>query len=183
MILKEYLDTRIRGWLPKDHSLAYSKKPLSSRWKNPYLITLTVFVLITAVFVTYGGVQTYLRYNNPKIDITSSYYQKILNSSIARIGDVVEVKVQVYWHGYLIPEFKRDIRIVDSFPENTFQLIEGSNTFRASGYGGSYEIRYLLKITSLLSANIELPEPKLYLDAIEVPLNRVDTNSKIQILP
>jgi hypothetical protein len=136
-----------------------------------------------AVFVAHLGVQLYLRYSNPRLDVTSSYYQKTLNSSIAKVGNVVEVKVQIYWHGHVIPEFKREVKIVDSFPENNFQLAEGSNIHEASGYGGSYQIRYLLKVTNSQPTNVELPEPRLYLDNAEILLNKVDSNLCLQILP
>lgn len=126
------------------------------------------------------GVQTYLRYSNPQLDITGGYYEKTVNCSTASIGDIVEVNVRVYWHGYVIPEFKRDVKIVDPFPENNFILAIESNVYESSGYGGSYQFKYLLKVIGEESVSIELPKPRLYLDNSEILLSGDSTVLELQ---
>jgi hypothetical protein len=175
---KKSIENHIRGWLPKESSVAYEKLS-KSRWKRPYWITFIMLVLVAAAFVAYIGVQTCLRYSNPQLDLTSSYFEKTVNCSVASIGDVIEVSVQVYWHGYIIPECKRDVKIVDSFPKNNFQLVDGNNIYESNGYGGSYQLKYLLKIIGNESANVELPKPLLYLDNYEIPLQ--GTNSVLEL--
>ena len=119
MNAKKSLESRIRGWLPKEPIAAYANKPLKPRWRKPARIALTLVAVMSLAFVTYTGVQTYLRYINPQADVTASYYEKSLNCSTASVGDVVEVKVLVGWHGYVIPEFKREVKIIDPIPKAT----------------------------------------------------------------
>lgn len=76
MNVKEYLENRVRGWLPKEPSRAFPQKNLKPRWRNPYWITLTLVVVVALAGVVYLGVNTYLRYSNPLMDITASYYEK-----------------------------------------------------------------------------------------------------------
>jgi hypothetical protein len=91
-----------------------------------------------------------------------------VNCSTASVGDIVEVNVQVYWHGYVFPEFKRDVKIVDSFPESNFRLITEGDVYESTGYGGSYQLKYSLKVVEGEGVSVELPEPRLYLDTVEV---------------
>ena len=107
--------------------MAYSNKPLKPRWRKPTWIAFTLVVLVALAFATYTGVQTYLRYSNPQADVTASYFEKSLNCSTASVGDVVEVKVLVGWHGYVIPEFKREVKIIDPSPKAIFNsLVEAT---------------------------------------------------------
>ena len=170
MTPKKYVENRIRGWLPKESSLSYALKASKPRWRKPTWIAFTLVAVIALAFVTFAGVQTYLRYSNPRLDVTNSYYEKSLNCSTASVGDVVEVKVLVGWHGYVIPEFKREVKIVDPFPENNFELVGGSNTYQYRGYGGGDQFKYLLKVIGDDAISVELPKPRLYLDSIEIPL-------------
>jgi len=104
------------------------------------------------------------------MDTTACYYEKMVNCSTVSVGDVVEVNVQVCWHGYVFPEFKRDVKIVDSFPESNFRLINEGNVYESSGYGGSYQLKYFLRIVEGEGVSVELPKPRLYLDNVEVSL-------------
>jgi hypothetical protein len=151
--------------------MAIARKTLKQRWRNPYWITLTLVVGVALAYVVYFGVNTYVRYSNPLMDITASYYEKTVNGTTVNVGDVVEVKVLVGWHGYVIPEFKRDVRIVDPFPEGYFTLESGTNVYESSGYGGSHQLKYLLRIVGGEGLSIELPKPKLHLDNVEIPLS------------
>jgi hypothetical protein len=170
MTLKKNLQQIIRGWLPKEHIVAYANKPLKPRWRKPYRIALTLVALVALAFATYVGVQTYLRYSDPQLDVTTSYFEKTLNCSSASVGDVVEVKTRVGWHGYVIPEFKRDVKIVDQFPESRFALVNGTNVYEYKGYGGSDQFTYELRVIAEEGV-VELPKPRLYLDNVEIPLS------------
>jgi len=170
----------IRGWLPKEKSLAYMHKSSKSRWRKPYWIALTLVSVVVLSGFTFLGVNTYLRYSNPAMDTTACYYEKTVNCSTASVGDIVEVNVQVYWHGYVFPEFKRDVTIVDSFPESNFIIINGGNVYESSGYGGSYQLKYLLKVVEGEGVSVELPEPRLYLDNLEVSPEGTSPALKLQ---
>jgi hypothetical protein len=169
MNVKKSLENLIRGWLPKEPSRAVAHETLKPRWRNPYWLTLTLVVAVALAGVVYFGVNTYLRYSNPLMDITASYYEKTVNSTTANVGDVIEVKVLVGWHGYVIPEFKRDVKVVDSFPESRFVLVNGTSVYEYKGYGGSDQFTYELRV--IAEGNVvELPKPRLYLDNVEIPL-------------
>jgi hypothetical protein len=165
------LQNRVRGWFPKEPRLVYASKAAKPRLRKPAWIAFTlisILVLSSAVFV---GARAAIRYSNPQADVTASYFEKSLNCSTATVGDTVEVTFRVYWHGYVLPEFKRQVQIIDPFPENTFQLVSGNNTCQYSGYGGGDQYRYILRVISNDGASVELPQPRLYLDNTEIPLN------------
>jgi hypothetical protein len=164
------LENRIRGWLPKEYKAAYLNNSLKPRWRKPYWIALILVSAAVLSGLTFIGASTYLRYSNPAMDITASYYEKTVNCSTAHTGDVVEINVNVYWHGYVFPEFKRQVRIVDPFSESTFILLNRSNVCESSGYGGSYQLKYLLKIIEGESGSVQLPKPQLYIDNVEIRL-------------
>jgi hypothetical protein len=171
MNLKKTLERRVRGWLPEEFRVKYANAPVKPRWRKPQWIALSLLALIALAFVVYAGVQTCLRYTNPQLDVTASYFEKSLNCSTASIGDVVEVQVLVGWHGYILPEFKRQVEIIDPYSEGNFQLIGGNNTYTYSGYGGGNHFTYLLEVTKTETTAIELPKPKLFLDNTEIPLS------------
>ena len=170
----EGLEKQIRGWLPKESIVAYANKSLKPRWRKPSWIAFTLVVLVALAFGTYTGVQTYLRYSNPSLDVTASYYEKSLNCSTANVGDVIEVKVLVGWHGYILPEFKRQVKIIDPFPESNFKLVGGNNAYEYSGHGGGYQFKYLLQVIGQEAVSVELPKPRLYLDNSEISLNQIN---------
>jgi len=143
---------------------------MKPRWRNPYWITLTLVVALAFAGFVYLGVNTYLRYTNPQMDITGRYYEKTASDTTVGVGDIIEVKVLVYWHGYVIPEFKRNVRIVDSFPESYFSIANGTNTLESKGYGGSYLLSYSLRVIGGEGVLIELPKPMLFIDNVEIPL-------------
>ncbi len=159
----------VRGWLPKEPKLAYAPKTSKPRWRKPRWIVFTLIGIIALSSVTFLGIRTYIRYSNPQLDVTAAYFEKSSNCSTASVGDIVEVKVLVGWHGYVIPEFKRQVEIADPYPESSFQLVGGNNTYSYVGGGGSDVFTYQLKVTSAVEG-LELPEPKLYLNNVEIPL-------------
>jgi hypothetical protein len=170
---------RIRGWLPKEPIIAYASKAFKPRWRETRWIAFTLVAIVGLAFATYTGAQIYLRYSNPKLDVTSGYYEKTLNCTTANVGDVVEVYVLVGWHGYVIPEFTREVKIVDPYLENSFELVGGNNTYGYSGYGGGDQFTYLLKVIGNDTQSIEMPKPRLYLDGSEICLN--GTNAVLEI--
>ena len=179
MTVKKSLENRIRGWLPETN-IIYANKSLKPRWRKPQWIAVTLVTVIALAFAVYAGVQTYIRYINPRLDVTASYYEKTLNCTKANVGDVVEVNVSVGWHGYVIPEFKREVKIVDPYLESNFELVGGNNTHGYSGYGGGDQFTYLLKVISNDAQYSELPKPRLYLDGSEIPLTGTGAVLEIQ---
>ena len=181
MKLKKYLDKHIRGWLPKEPRIAYALKTSKPRWRRPRWMAFTLLVTVALAGVIYFGVNTYLRYSYPQRDITANYYEKTVNVTTVNVGDITEVRVLVGWHGYVIPEFKRNVEIVDPFPENCFALEEGTNVYNSSGYGGSYQLKYSLRAVGGEGAAMELPKPRLYIDNVEVELT--GENPTVNISP
>ncbi len=167
---KEALEKVVLGWLPKESSLAYASKRSKRRWRKPAWIAFTMVALIAIAFAMYTGVRTFIRYSNPQADVTASFFEKTLNCTKASVGNIVEVKVLIGWHGHLLPEFKRQVKIIDPFPESNFKLVGGNNTYEYSGFGGGDQFEYLLEVTSSNAGSIELPKPKLYLDNTEISL-------------
>jgi hypothetical protein len=178
--LKRHQEKVSNGWLPKEPSLAYASKAPKPRWRKPVWVAFTLVAAVAIAFAAYTGVQTYIRYSNPQADVTASYFEKSLNCTTASVGDVVEVNVLVYWHGYVIPEFKREVKIVDPYLEGNFELVGGSNTYQYSGYGGGDQFKYLLKVIGDGAVSVELPNPRLYLDKVEIPLTGTSTVIDLQ---
>jgi hypothetical protein len=164
----------VRGWLPKEASLAYASKTPKPRWRNPLWITFGLVVAVALGALVFFGIRTYMHYSNPAIDVAPSpYYEKTTNSTAVRVGDVVEVNVWVHWHGYVLPEFKRNVKIIDPFPESYFSLAgeNETNVYESKGYGGTDHLEYLLIVVSGEDASAEFPAPRLYLDGVEIPLS------------
>ncbi len=174
MKIKKSLDRRVRGWLPKEPKLAYAPKPSKPRWRKPRWIAFTLISIIALSSIAFVGIRTYMRYSDPRLDVSASYFEKALNCSTASVGDVIEVAVRVGWHGYIFPEFKRQVTFIDPYPESNFQLVGGNNTHSYVGGGGSDQFTYQLKVISDVAA-VDLPEPKLYLDHVEIPLTGIST--------
>ena len=170
MGLKKSIDNCIRGWLPKEPIAAYANKPLKPRWRKPAWIAFTSVVVIALAFFAYRGIEIYINYSNPQADVTASYFDKFLNCTTANVGDLVEVKTRVYWHGHVLPEFQRQVNIIDSYPQNNFEIVSGNNTLQYNGCGGGDQFTYLLKVIGTDTPSIELPKPRLYLDGFEIPL-------------
>jgi hypothetical protein len=182
MNTKRSLQNRIRGWFPQEPRLAYAVKATKPRWRKPVWIALSLIAITAVAFIAYTGVQTFIRYSNPQSDVTANYFEKALNCTSANVGDVVEVKVMVNWHGYILPEFKRQVQIIDAYPDGNFELVSGNNTHQYNGYGGGEAFQYLLKVTNGTDAPIELPKPKLILDGAEIPLTGANTSLELTII-
>ncbi len=165
-----YVENRVRGWLPKEPSHAYERQAPKPKPK-PYVKAFAVVaVVVLLAGATFFATRTYLRYSNPASDVTACYFQKTTNSTTLNVGDAVEVEVMVYWHGYVVPEFKREVKIMDPTPE-AFVLVDGSNSLQEqAGYGGSYLLTYTLKAEKAEAAFVNLPAPQLQLDNAEIVL-------------
>jgi hypothetical protein len=59
-----------------------------------------------------------------------------------------------------------------------FALVNGSNVYEYKGYGGSDQFAYDLKVIAE-GNGVELPEPRLYLDNVEIPLDGVSPTLNI----
>jgi hypothetical protein len=164
---------RIRGWLPKESVIAYAREVSKPRWKLHWkMLTLSIVLVASLIVVAFVGVQTYGRYSNPQMDLTTSYFEKTINCTTTKIGDFVEVSTTVYWHGYVVPvEFKREVKIADPVFEGNFAVANGTSILESTGYGGTYILRYTLRVTGGAGTTIELPRTKLTLDDAEIPLS------------
>lgn len=180
MTPKKYLVRRIRGWLPKEPFAVYKNKSFKPRWKKPAWIAFTLLAVIALTFFAYRGIQIYINYSNPQVDVTASYFEKSLNCTIANVGDIVEVQTHVYWHGHVLPEFQRQVTIIDSFPQNNFEIVSGNNTLQYNGCGGGDQFTYLLKVIGTDIPSIEMPKPRLYLDGSEIPLTGTSAVLELQ---
>ena len=165
------LQKRIRGWLPKEP--VFMQKPMQQRWRRPAWVAVTLIAVVALAFAAYTGAQTIIRYSNPQADVTANYFEKTVNCTSAQVGDVVEVKVLVGWHGYVLPEFKRHVEIIDLFPEDNFKLVEGNNTHKYLGCGGGDQWAYFLEVINKNVTAVDLPCPQLYLDNIHIPVRQV----------
>jgi hypothetical protein len=166
----KHVEKSIQGWLPKEPKIAYVHKLSKPSGKPYWKVISIVAVLIVLCSVAFVGGRTYIRYIDPKADVKASYFEKTVNSTTINIGDNIEVKVTVYWHGYLFPEFKRDLKIVDPLSETYFALANETNMFESTGYGGSYQFIYTLQAIAGEGLSAELPKPRLYIDNVEVPV-------------
>jgi hypothetical protein len=153
--------------------MTVAHKEPKPRWRQPLWLGLFLVSVVAFASIVIVGAATLIRYANPLADVTSSYYEKTVNCTSAKIGDVVQVNVTVYWHGYIFPEFKRNMKIIDPYPENRFRLADENetNVFHSHGYGGSYQLEYSLRAIADDAATIELPEPTLYLGNVKIPLS------------
>ena len=122
-----------------------------------------------------------MRYSNPQSDVTASYFEKTINSTTVNVGDTIEVRVTVSWHGYVLPEFKREVKITDPFPESYFSLLNETNIYESAGYGGTYQLKYTLKATGGQEVFFTLPPPEFYLDSVQIRLT--GTTPTVHILP
>ncbi|XHH10393.1 MAG: hypothetical protein ACFCUE_07130 [Candidatus Bathyarchaeia archaeon] len=157
------------GWFPKEPLNLHASRPFKPRWKKLQWVALTAVVVVVLGFAVFSGVQTFLRWSDPRLDVTANYFEKSINATSVHVGDSVEVTVRVGWHGRVLPEFAREVRVIDDLPKGTV-LVDGDNGFEYIGCGGSDQIVYTLKITESTGLT-ELPKPKLFLDDTEIALN------------
>jgi hypothetical protein len=137
---------------------------------------------VITTFCGYRGVLIYVYYSDPQFDVKASFFEKSINCTTVAVGDIVEVHTHVYWHGHVFPEFKRQVYIIDPFPENNFQLVSGNNTRQYGGFGGGDQVTYLLKVISTDISAIELPKPRLYIDDSEIPLTGPSAVLELQMV-
>jgi len=149
--------------------------------RNRIIILLVVgtFIILLAVAIAYG-VQVWIRKVNPLMDVPRAEFDKTVNVTRVRIGDVIKVEVFIGWHGHVLPEFRRDVKIVDPFPEDYFILVDESNICEYRGRGPGPGFSYSLKVVGGLAESVMLPKPIFYLDEVEIPLS--GTSPIVQII-
>jgi len=148
--------------------------------RKPLLIGIVVFLALISVGSVLFGYKAWMRKANPLIDVPRAEFYKTINATTARVGDVVMVQLFIGWHGGIMPEYIRNIKIGDPFPEENFVLVSGNNIHESRGTGPGPGYSYLLKITGGEGAVIKLPEPMFYLDGVEIPLNGTSPSLIVQ---
>jgi hypothetical protein len=141
------------------------------------LIALTVVATVALTLLPIQGANR-SRWSDPHLDVTANYFVKSMNATSVHVGESVEVTFACGWHGRVLPEFMRDVKVVDALPDNAV-LVEGCNVFEYSGSGGSDQYVYTVKVTGQTGV-IELPKPELFLDGTKIALN--GTTPTIEIL-
>ena len=177
MSIKGQLKKQFRGWFPKDPIIKMNTH-VKPRWKKPQWIALTVVATVALAFIAYSGVQTVLRWSDPRLDVTASYFEKRINATSVHVGDSVEVTLRMDWHGRVLPEFMREVKVVDALPNNAV-LVDGANFFEYNGGGGSNQYVYTIEVTGQTGL-VELPKPKLFLDGTEIMLD--GTSPQLEVL-
>lgn len=168
---KGKFSSRNEGWFPKE--TVYAMKPSQPRWRERRWVAVAFISVILLAFFIYSGAEIIIRYSNPVSDVAASYFETFVNRTNANVGEIVEVKVLVGWHGYIFPEFLRHVEIVSPFPESNFRLVSGSNTQQYIGYGGGTQLSYSLEVINENLSVINLPNPQLHLDNALIQLNKV----------
>jgi hypothetical protein len=114
------------------------------------------------------------------MDVPHAEFLKTMNVTRVRIGDMIKVEVFIGWHGHVLPEFKRNVKVIDPFPEDYFILVDGSNICEYRGRGPGPGFSYSLKVVEGLGESVVLPKPIFYLDGVEIPLS--GTSPIVQII-
>jgi hypothetical protein len=125
----------------------------------------------TAGLAVAYGIEVWMWKTNPLMDVPSAEFQKTVNATTVRQGDIVRVNLFIGWHGHVLPEFTRHVKVVDPYPEDCLILVTGSNTYEYNGAGPGPGFTYTLKVVGGQGKTLQLPQPKFYLDDVEIPLN------------
>ena len=143
------------------------------------LVVASIFLTVVAGLVIPYGIGVWMRKTDPLMDVPRAEFQKTVNATTVRTGDVFRVDVFIGWHGHVLPEFTRHVKVVDSYPEDYFILVSGSNIYEYHGRGPGPGFTYTLKVIGGQGRTVQLPPPKFYLDGVEIPLG--GTSPLIQI--
>jgi len=144
------------------------------------LAVASIFLTVIGGLAVAYGIEVLMRKTNPIMDVPSAEFQKTVNATTVRMGDVFKVDIFIGWHGHVLPEFKRQVKVVDPFPEDYFTLESGSNIYEYRGGGPGPWFAYTLKVVGGQGKTVQLPPPKFYLDGVEIPLS--GTSPLIQIV-
>lgn len=126
-------------------------------------------VVISSLLLAYG-VEAWMCKTDPLRDVPNAEFQKTISKTQAAIGDTFTVDVFIGWHGHVLPEWTRHVKVFDSYPEDYFVLAGGNNTYEYNGYGPGPAFTYSLRVVSGAGTVVQLPAPKFYLDGTEIPL-------------
>lgn len=88
------------------------------RSKKVLLAVGFVFIVVIAGLVLAYGVEAWVRKTDPLRDVPSAEFQKTASKTRAIIGDTFTVEVFVGWHGHVLPEWTRHVRVFDPYPED-----------------------------------------------------------------
>jgi len=135
------------------------------------LVVASAFLTVITGFAVAYGIEVLMRKTNPLLDVPSAEFLKTVSVTTVKMGEVFEVDVFIGWHGHILPEFTRHVKVVDPYPEEYFILVSGSNTCEYHGGGPGPGFTYSLKVVGGQGKTVQLPSPKFYLDGVEIPLN------------
>jgi len=147
-------------------------------WKIALVLAYAFLTVVVGLTVAYG-IEVWMRKTNPLTDVPTAEFQKTLNMTTVRMGEVFKVDIFIGWHGHMLPEFTRHVKVVDPYPEDYVILVNGSNIYEYHGGGPGPSFAYALKVVGGQGKTVELPPPKFYLDGVEIPLS--GTSPQIQI--
>jgi len=147
-------------------------------WKIALVFTYALLTVIIGLAVAYG-IEVLMRKTNPLIDVPNAEFQKTVNTTTVGMGDVFRVGIFIGWHGHILPEFTRCVKVVDPYPEDFFILVNGSNICEYHGGGPGPGFTYTLKVVGGQGKIVQLSPPEFYLDGVEIPLS--GTSPSIQI--
>jgi len=149
------------------------------RSKRIVLVVASIFLTVIAGLAVVYGIDVWMRKTNPLMDVPSAEFHKTVNATTVRIGDVFRVDVFIGWHGHVLPEFTRHVKVVDPYQEDFFVLVEGKSTCEKYGRGPGPGFTYALRVVAGQGKTVQLPPPKFYLDGVEIPLS--GTSPMIQV--
>jgi len=149
--------------------------------RSPKIVLVVAFTFLTVIAglaVAYG-IEVWMRKTNPLVDVPSAEFLKTVDMTTVRMGDVLRVGVFIGWHGHVLPEITRHVKVVDPYPEDYFTIVNGSNICEYHGGGPGPSFTYTLRVVGDQGKIVQLPPPKFYLDGVEIPLS--GTSPQIQI--
>ena len=149
------------------------------RSRKILIVVASTFLTVIAGLAVAYGIDVWMRKTNPLIDVPSAEFQKTVNTTTVKMSDVFRVSIFIGWHGHVLPEFTRHVKVVDAYPEDYFTLLDGSNICEYHGGGPGPGFTYTLKVVGGQGKTVQLPPPKFYLDGVEIPLK--GTSPTVQI--
>jgi len=141
------------------------------RSRRILLVVASAFLTVIAGLAVAYGIEVWMRKTNPLRDVPSAEFLKTVNATTVKMGDVLRVDIFIGWHGHILPEFTRHVKVVDPYPEDYFILVNESNICEYHGGGPGPGFTYRLKVVEGGGKTVQLPPPKFYLDGVEIPLS------------
>jgi len=66
-------------------------------------VVASIFLTVIAGLAVAYGIEVWMRKTNPLIDVPSAEFQKTVNATTVRMGDVFRVDIFIGWHGHVLP--------------------------------------------------------------------------------